>query len=254
MKQEDIMNNLSRPVIALISLGVAIVIITILTFALPEKMAEIVLDRNSEIFLYPFTIQNAMLILFFVGLGELFVRWQDSLQEMAYLKKGYLPEDDRTVLQVHDLATHVARVKGDTKHRSGFLPKMIFRCILQFQATRSVEQANEIMNSMADIFFHQIEMKYNILRYIAWVIPTFGFIGTIVGIAAALNAVDPANLDLLEVTATLAVAFNTTLIALVLSAILVFFIHIIQEMEERSLNESVNYCLANLINRLYVAD
>ncbi|KHD11198.1 hypothetical protein PN36_06220 [Candidatus Thiomargarita nelsonii] len=248
------MNNLSRPVVALIFMGVAIVIITILTFALPEKMAEIVLDHNSEIFLYPFTIQNAMLVLFFVGLGELFVRWQDSLQEFAYLKKGYLPEDDRTVLQAHDLATYVARLKGDTKHRSGFLPKMIFRCILQFQATRSVEQANEIMNSMVDIFFHQIEMKYNILRYIAWVIPTFGFIGTIVGIAAALKAVDPANLDLLAITASLAVAFNTTLIALLLSAVLVFFIHIIQEMEERSLNESVNYCLANLINRLYVAD
>jgi membrane protease YdiL (CAAX protease family) len=104
MKHEEIMKNLSRPVVALIFIGVAIVIVTILTFALPEKMAEIILDRNSEIFLYPFTIQNAMLILFFVGLGELFVRWQDSLQEFAYLKKAYLPEDDRTVLQAHDLA------------------------------------------------------------------------------------------------------------------------------------------------------
>jgi len=248
------MSNLSRPLVALIFLGIAIVLVTILTFILPEKMAKIILDHKSEIFVYPFTIQNTMIILFFIGLGELFVRWQDSLQEMAYLKNGYLPEDDRTVLQAHDLANHVARLKGDTKHRSGFLPKMIFRCILQFQATRSIEQANEIMNSMADIYFHQIEMKYNLLRYIAWVIPTFGFIGTVVGIAAALKAVDPANLDLLEVTSTLAVAFNTTLIALLLSAILVFFIHIIQEMEERSLNESVNYCLANLINRLYVAD
>ncbi len=246
------MDNLSRPIIALIFIGVAIVTITILTFALPDKMAEIILDRHSEI--YPFTIQNAMIVLFFVGLGELFVRWQDSLQEMAYLKKRYLPEDDRTVLQAHDLANHVTRLQSDTKRRSGFLPKILYRCILQFQATRSVEQANEIMNSMADIYFHQIEMKYSILRYIAWVIPTFGFIGTIVGIAAALNAVDPANLDLLEVTSSLAVAFNTTLIALLLSAVLVFFIHIIQEMEERSLNESVNYCLANLINRLYVAE
>jgi biopolymer transport protein ExbB/TolQ len=248
------MKNLSRPIVALIFLGIAIVIITILTFALPEKMAKIALDRHSTIFLYPFTIQNVMIVLFFIGLGELFVRWQDSRQEMVYLKKGYLPEDDTTVLQARDLATHVARVKNDIKHRSGFLPKMIYRCILQFQATRSIEQANEIMNSMVDIYFHQIDMKYTLLRYIAWVIPTFGFIGTIVGIAAALKAVDPANLDLLEVTATLAVAFNTTLIALLLSAVLVFFIHIIQEMEERSLNESVDYCLANLINRLYVAD
>jgi len=54
-----------------------------------------------------------------------------------------------------------------------------------------------------------------------------------------------------ELTQRLAVAFYTTLLALIQAAILVFIMHIVQAQEERSLNLSGQYCLDNLINRLY---
>jgi hypothetical protein len=48
------------------------------------------------------------------------------------------------------------------------------------------------------------------------------------------------------------VAFNTTLLALVMSAVLVLVQHVVQAYEERTLNQAGQYCLDNLINRLYV--
>ena len=90
------------------------------------------------------------------------------------------------------------------------------------------------------------------LRYIVWLLPTLGFIGTIVGIVFALNAVGgydiPQSPELMaELTGRLGVAFYTTLLAL-----LVFALHVIQVREETALNQSGQYCLDNLVNRLYV--
>jgi hypothetical protein len=49
----------------------------------------------------------------------------------------------------------------------------------------------------------------------------------------------------------MAVAFDTTMLALCLSAVLVLAHHLVQQFEERVLNAVGQYCLDNLINRLF---
>lgn len=251
--------KLSRLTIDGIAVFMGVVIIAILSFVLPsvnERAAVLVLDWNSAIFPYPFTIQNAMLLLFFLGLGELFARWRDGSAEAACLGRGYLPEDDRTVLQAHDIGEIRRRIAPDLRQDGdgGFLPHMINRCSLQFLSSRSIDGTNGILSSLSDIFFHRIDLHYTILRYLSWVIPTLGFIGTVVGIAASLSVIQAGSKtpDLGKIVATLTVAFDTTMLALVLSAVLVFVMHVVQEREERTLNRAMEYCVANLINRLYV--
>ncbi|MCP4353250.1 MAG: MotA/TolQ/ExbB proton channel family protein [Desulfobacterales bacterium] len=254
------MDKVTRPVMAVISVIVGIIVILILTIVLPsigEKTAKIILDYPSGT--YPFTIQNFMLLLFFIGLGELVLRWRDANAETAYIKRSYLPDDtkdDRTVLQAQDMGPIRQDILKDIKKDGAFLPNMINRCILQFQASKSTGETNGVLNSMVEVYFHQIDLKYTILRYISWAIPTIGFIGTVVGIASSLDVIgqNPDNINLVKLTSLLGIAFNTTLVALVLSAFLVFFIHIVQEKEERSLNKSMEYCLINFINRLYTSD
>ena len=128
--------------------------------------------------------------------------------------------------------------------------------VTQFQTNRSVEQANAILNSSLELFLHEIDLRYSMVRYSVWVIPTLGFIGTVIGISLALAFAGAADLQdpllLAELTKRLAVAFNTTLLALVMSAILVLIQHVVQAFEERALNDAGQYCLDNLINRLYV--
>jgi len=102
---------------------------------------------------------------------------------------------------------------------------------------------------------HEIDLRYSMLRYLTWLIPSLGFIGTVMGIMFALNyAGVPGNAEsetfLYEVTSRLGVAFTTTLLALIMSAVLVLIQSIIQSKEERALNEAGQYCLDNLILRL----
>ncbi len=60
----------------LLSAGAGVLFVAFLSLVLSGRAAVLVLDKPSQHFLYPFTIQNFMHIVFFVGLGDLFVRWR----------------------------------------------------------------------------------------------------------------------------------------------------------------------------------
>lgn len=246
-----------------VSLICGILFVAVLSFSLDVSsiVGRVLLGGESEV--YPFTIQNIMWLIFFLGLGELFLRYTTSKSEQIQLKLGLLPEDEKTLLQAQDLGDIVQRIKSKEDHNRYYLQRLLKRVILQFQGSRSIDQANSLMDSSVELYQHEIDMKYNMLRFVVWLIPTLGFIGTVIGIAIALNGVgdnipdDLTNRSELQnwiggVTLDLGIAFNTTLLALILSAILVFFLHVIQEREEMALNQCGQYCMDNLITRLYV--
>ena len=55
-----------------------------------------------------------------------------------------------------------------------------------------------------------------------------------------------------QVISSLSVAFNTTIVALFFSAILVLLAQFTQRSEEAAINQTADYCLKNLVNRLFV--
>jgi biopolymer transport protein ExbB/TolQ len=243
-----------RLTVAGIAMTAGCLFVGVMTLTFRESIVGVILlDSQSDLFrpVYPFTIQNLMHILFFIGLGELYIRWRVSARENKFLRKKWLPEDDETVLQFQDMGYIRRNVQGQYDGEHGFLPSLIDLCVLQFLSSRSTDQVVSVLNSSLELIAHRVELRYTMLRYISWAIPTVGFIGTVIGISYTLAMVDPAAPDLQKLTASLAVSFNTTLIALTLSAVLVFLLHIVQQMEEQSLNMTGNYILRNLINRLY---
>jgi biopolymer transport protein ExbB/TolQ len=246
----------SRLMILLLSAGVGCFVIALLSMILPKdgKAATLLLDYTTlSPFPYPFTIQNGMHVVFFVGLGELFVRYKTATWEMGFLEKRFLPEDDQTVLQAQDLGPVRRNVSRLFDGDNGFLPSLIDISILQFQSSRSVDQTVSVLNSSLELMSHRLDLRYQLIRYLAWLIPTLGFIGTVVGIAGSMAYVKADKIDLGPIAANLAVAFNTTIVALAQAALLVLGIHEVQKKEEQSLNLAGNYCLRNLVNRLYVA-
>jgi biopolymer transport protein ExbB/TolQ len=182
------------------------------------------------------------------------VRWRIAARENAFLEQRYLPEDDETVLQSHDLGDIRRRLNGKHDAEHGFLPSLIDLCILQFQSSRSVDQAVSVLNSALELIAHRVDLRFAMARYVVWVIPTIGFIGTVVGIAFAMEGINPEHPDLKELTGSLGVAFYTTLVALVQSAVLVLMLNVVQAREERSVSAAGHYTLKNLINRLYTGD
>jgi biopolymer transport protein ExbB/TolQ len=217
-----------------------------------RRLSVLILDYPSKHFPYPFTIQNFMHILFFIGVGELFIRWRVAERELRFTKRRYLPEDDETVLQFADLGPIRRKVAKAFDGEHGFLPSLIDLSVLQFQASRSVDQTAAVMGHALELIAHRVELRYGLVRFIAWLIPTVGFIGTVYGLGASLyEAGASAEINVQETARALGVGFDCTMVALMQSAVLVFMMHIAQEKEELSVNLSGTYCLRNLINRLY---
>lgn len=250
------MNKNSRLIrrifVYLVAITAAIVVIGIIRFTASEMMQEILLDADASF--WPFTVQNIMWVSLFVGFGELFLRWSAASDEESQLRRGYLPTQGEPLTD-----ETLSRVKeGITQRKFGraaFLPRMITRTIDQFTISRKEDQAISVLNSSLELYMHEIDLRYSMLRYLTWLIPSLGFIGTVMGIMFALQyAGVPANAEaedfLYQVTSRLGVAFTTTLVALVMSAVLVLLQSLVQAKEERALNEAGQYCLDHLILRL----
>jgi hypothetical protein len=242
-----------RRAVMIIAIVAGLVTVAVLSLALSGRAAVMLLDKPSKHFPYPFTIQNGMHLLFFIGLGELFVRWRVGVRELAFIGRRYLPEDEETVLQFSDLGPVRRKVAREFDGEHGFLPSLIDLSILQFQSSRSVDQTVAVMNHSLELIAHRVDMRYGLVRYIAWLVPTLGFIGTVYALGASLaEAGDAAEINVQELAKTLAVGFDCTMVALIQSAILVFIMHIAEEKEGTSVNLAGSYCLRNLINRIYV--
>jgi len=250
------MNKYSRLVRRLfvftVSIIAAIVVIGIIRFTASPMLQEVLLDADASF--WPFTVQNVMWVALFIGFGELFLRWAAASDEESQLKRGYLPADGQALK-----ADVLTRIKdGITQRRFGraaFLPRMISRTIDQYSVSGKEDQAISVLNSSLELYMHEIDLRYSMLRYLTWLIPSLGFIGTVMGIMFALQyAGVPANAEnedfLYQVTSRLGVAFTTTLLALIMSAVLVLLQSLVQAKEERALNEAGQYCLDNLILRL----
>ena len=243
---------LRRVFVFTVAIIAAIVVIGIIRFTASPFIQEVLLDADADF--WPFTVQNVMWVALFIGFGELFVRWSAASDEESQLKRGYLPTDEQQLTD--DVLTRIK--DGITQRRFGraaFLPRMISRTIDQFTVSGKEDQAISVLNSSLELYMHEIDLRYSMLRYLTWLIPSLGFIGTVMGIMFALQyAGVPANAEaedfLYQVTSRLGVAFTTTLLALIMSAVLVLLQSIVQSKEERALNTAGQYCLDNLILRL----
>lgn len=248
-----------RPWIAVVGLIGGVIVIATLYFTLSDEWAHTLLDHyttGKHRGTFPYSVQDGMWIAFAIGLGEIGVRIASANAEMRQLKLHYLPEDPRTILQSADLSEIYRKLRSSRDRNRCFLPRLIDRCILQFQASQSSDQSASLLNTSVEMFLHEVDLRYNMIRYICWVIPSLGFIGTVVGIGRALEyagRADASDQTLLNtVTGMLAVSFNGTFLALVMASILVLLQNVIQAREEHALNLAGQYCLDNLINRLYV--
>ena len=226
--------------------------------------ANLLLDRNTRRFPYPFTIQNVMWVVFFFAAGELIVRHVTGDNEEEQLGLRLLPEDGETILRQQDIGPFYSRVRQSDPEGQYWLQRLLTGAMLQFQSSGSIDQVTAVFNSTMELYQHETELRYNMLRYLVWLIPTLGFVGTVLGIAAALQSAgalfagtEGGDLSasgpqmMTELTDELGVAFYTTLLALLQSAGLMFAMHVVQGREEGALNRVGHYCLKNLVNRLY---
>lgn len=91
---------------------------------------------------------------------------------------------------------------------------------------------------LAELAAERLHTSYALVRTITWAIPILGFLGTVMGITIAIGHLDFAAYDssMEGVIGGLAVAFDTTSLALALSLVLVFSSFVVERGEQEILS------------------
>ncbi|MEE3328131.1 MAG: MotA/TolQ/ExbB proton channel family protein [Myxococcota bacterium] len=136
----------------------------------------------------------------------------------------------------------------------------LIRALEHFSVRRSVLETVDQLRLSAERDENAIESGYAMLRVFIWAIPILGFIGTVLGIGASVGGFSEAvssasDLDVMKdsigvVTSGLGVAFDTTLLALVTSVLIMFPTSSLQKAEEDYLARVDEYCQRRLVSRL----
>lgn len=159
-----------------------------------------------------------------------------------------IPED--ALDRYKELRTAVDR---EPRWRDRLLPEAMLAALHRFHATASVQDAATAVKERADLTADRLDSSLSLVRYIAWAIPAIGFIGTVRGIGLALAFAENAiKGDIGPVTDALGLAFNSTLVALLISMALMYFMHIVQSRQEAFIIETQTYCRDKLIDVMKV--
>ena len=138
--------------------------------------------------------------------------------------------------------------------RQLLLPRALVTGLHRFGATRSIQDVSSAVHTACQSESDRLESELSMVRYIAWAIPSIGFIGTVRGIGEALAQAHRAvEGDIVGVTQSLGVAFNSTFIALLLSIVLMFALYQLQLVQERLVFDTESYCDDRLISHLRVS-
>lgn len=144
-------------------------------------------------------------------------------------------------------------VEATPSWRDRLLPDFVLAALHRFHATSSVQDAASAIKERAELVADNLDSSLSLLRYVAWAIPAVGFIGTVRGIGDALAHADEAiKGDLSGVVSALGLAFNSTLVALLLSMVLMFMLHMLQSRQEALMLELQNYCRDKLVHIMKV--
>ncbi|MDP4879420.1 MAG: MotA/TolQ/ExbB proton channel family protein, partial [Opitutales bacterium] len=136
--------------------------------------------------------------------------------------------------------------------KNKILPYIMARGLERYHMTGSVPEATETIMGRLEVAAEQQESELSMLRYLVWAVPSIGFIGTVRGIGVALQRADEAlQGDISGVTSALGVAFNSTLVALFISIILMLLIHLLQGGQEGLILRLQTFCREQLIDKLY---
>ncbi len=211
----------------------------------PEKSVY-VLVRDFE--------QEACFILMFWALAIIAFKLARILKERSLLDSDVIQATEGLKILPQDVKDLTRKVQSMPQEQQNFLlPRALQTSIERFNSSRNIQDVSQAMQTVCESEYERLESELSIIRYIAWAIPSVGFLGTVRGIGDALGQAHKAvEGDIIGVTESLGVAFNSTFIALCISIVLMFIVHQLQLMQERFVFDTQEYCNRKLIRHLQI--
>lgn len=198
--------------------------------------------------------QEACFVLMLWALAIMGYKGAAAWRERGLLERELVSVTEGTRILPEDAREYSRRIQAlPAPLQRLLLPRCLLTALHRFAATRSINDVTTTAHDLCQAEADRLESELSMIRYIAWAIPSIGFIGTVRGIGQALGlAYQAVEGNISGVTQSLGVAFNSTFVALLLSLVLVFLMHQLQLQQERLVLDTQDYCDDHLIRHLAV--
>ncbi|MEN1678968.1 MAG: MotA/TolQ/ExbB proton channel family protein [Planctomycetota bacterium] len=203
-------------------------------------------------------------IVFFTSwaIAILLVKWRKLALQKRALRVRILPPASDFVLSpatVDEVLAGLYRAVDDPRHF--VVLNRVQVALSNLKNLGRVPDVDDILRSQAEHDESAMETSYSLLRGFVWAIPVLGFIGTVLGLSAAIGGFgevlsqDGAEMSeiagsLRTVTSGLSTAFETTLQGLLAALAVQLVIAFLRKSEEEFLDDAREYCHRNIVSRL----
>jgi len=201
------------------------------------------------------------MLFFFWALAILFLKRQKLRLQISALDLAAVPQQPDFVLTPQSARTVLDRIHTLVDSTWHFvLLNRVERALSNLHNIGQVGDVSQILKTQAEYDEEQMASSYTLVQGLTWAIPVLGFIGTVLGLSQAIAAFGGAlqvgnDFALLKgslqaVTAGLATAFETTLVALVAALIIQLRCTMLQSCESEFLDACNDYCHAHIASKL----
>lgn len=196
--------------------------------------------------------QEACFILLIWALAIMGYKARRTLLEQDLLRRRLLEIPEGTSVLPQDAREYSRSLEAlPGPEQDLLLPRTLLSALQRFATTGSIQAVSDTIKESCDVESDRLDSELSMVRYIAWAIPSIGFIGTVRGIGEALSqAYKAVEGDISGVTVSLGVAFNSTFVALVLSIVIMFCLHQLQLSQERLVLDCQRYADKSLLRHL----
>ena len=198
--------------------------------------------------------QEVALILALWALSLIGYQGSEVARNRRLLDKDYIDLREGRVVLPDDARAYGRPIESLPRdEQEMLLPRALMVALNRFGATRSVQDAAEAVRAECENELDRLDAQLSMVRFTAWAIPAVGFVGTVRGIGRALQEAQGAlHGDISGVTLGLGVTFNATLTALVSCILVMFFLHQLQQAQDRLVLDARMYIDRRLIRNMRV--
>ena len=195
-------------------------------------------------------IQTLTFLAFFWSWFEVRAKLKVIARERRAFKMNFIPTSEKVIFMPSDINNLKFKLQEFERKDKYILSDLLKKACTKFNTSKSLSELIDIVSIQVEISQEKSEGEQSIIRYLTWVIPSIGFVGTVIGISQALVIANSGDMDL--ITSLLGVAFDTTLVALILSIIIMWFVHQLQEETDRFHSDLKEFVIDNLINKIEI--
>lgn len=204
-------------------------------------------------------VNYAETFLFTWGMTILVMKWKQNQRQTRAAMLELFPARLGDEINCENVGGFIDNIyKIPLTMRDSLIVNRIRKALELFENRSDNGEVAAFLSTQSDIDANRSGGSYSLLKVFLWAIPILGFIGTVQGLSTAVASLamgdtsDPEALkaSINSLTGGLGVAFDTTLLGLILSMLMSFPMAAVQKKEDETLTLIDAFCTEKLLPKL----